>query len=42
MGDISSIEDIEIGLDNKDNDNYNIDNLFEIPPNLVSKSVDLL
>jgi hypothetical protein len=41
MGDISSIEDTEIGSDDEDNDDYDMDDLFEIPPDLVSESADL-
>jgi hypothetical protein len=42
VGDIGGVEDIEIGLDDEDNDDYDMDNLFEIPPDLVSESADLL
>jgi hypothetical protein len=39
--DISGEGDTEMGLDVKDNDDWDMNDLFEIPPDLVSKSADL-
>jgi hypothetical protein len=41
VGDIGGVEDTEIGSDDKDNDDCDMDDLFEIPPDLVSESADL-
>jgi hypothetical protein len=41
VGDISSVEDAKIGSDREDHDDYDMDDLLDISPELVSESADL-